>query len=57
MYKRKLIVLISLIGIGIGTYFIFNFYNIFFGVIQFLKINTLMYLLTMMTQWTPLKFN
>ena len=30
MYKRKLIVLISLIGIGIGTYFIFNFYNIFF---------------------------
>ena len=25
MYKRKLIVLISLIGIGIGTYFMFNF--------------------------------
>ena len=30
MYKRKLIVLISLIGIGIGAYFMFNFYNIFF---------------------------
>ena len=30
MYRRKIIILISLIGIGIGLFFIFRFYQIFF---------------------------
>lgn len=30
MYRRKLIVLISLLGVGFGFFFIFRFYNVFF---------------------------
>ena len=30
MYKRKILVLTSLIGVGIGLYFVFQFYQIFF---------------------------
>ena len=30
MYKRKLLVAISLIGVLIGVYFVINFYQIFF---------------------------
>jgi len=30
MYRRKIIIIISLIGVGIGLFFIFRFYQIFF---------------------------
>ena len=30
MYKKKIILTISLIGVLIGTYFVINFYQIFF---------------------------